>query len=196
MAASKRAQEIELNIQQEVKRLAECYGYDAAVLHEFAVFVEKQIKPAKGKSSRTSKKPKKAKGLTVTQLKNALFEKFEVANVTALKKNSQFQLATSGLENINFSKKDSLEMLYRKLVGILPNEDVEEGYGCINGLNIFNYDMPWRAFGLDPKVATTEDIKTAYRNFSKIYHPDNHETGDAKIFDRLTTFYKSLTETF
>jgi hypothetical protein len=198
MATSKRAQEIEAKIQLEVQRLSREYGYDVAVLQNFATFVQTQIKPVKSKSRKSSaqKPAKKAKALTLAQLKKALFDKFEVTDVKGLKQNSRFQLATSGLENINFSKKESLEVLYRKLIGILPNEDGEDGYGCINGINIFNYDMPWRIFGLNPKVATTEEIKTAYRDLSKVYHPDNRETGDAKIFDRLTTFYKSLTETF
>lgn len=196
MAASKRAQDIETNIQLEIQRLVDAYGYESKVLESFATFVQNQVKPAKRKSTKTIKKIKKAKGLTLAQLKQALFDKFEVSDIKTLKQNSQFQLATSGLENINFSKKDSLEILYRRLIGVLPHEDGEEGPSCINGINIFNYDMPWRVFGLNPKIATTEDIKTAYRNLSKIYHPDNRETGDPKIFDRLTTFYKSLTETF
>jgi preprotein translocase subunit Sec63 len=87
-------------------------------------------------------------------------------------------------------------MLYRKLIGILPNEVGETGPGCVNGINILRYDRPWEAFGLDPKTATTEQVKTAYRNLSKIYHPDNRETGDAAVFNRLTVFYNSLTEKF
>lgn len=74
-------------------------------------------------------------------------------------------------------------------------QEGEEGYGCINGINIFKYDLPWRVFGLDPDRATDEDIKAAFYRLSKIYHPDS-PTGDDKIFQRLTLFYKSLTEKF
>jgi curved DNA-binding protein CbpA len=42
---------------------------------------------------------------------------------------------------------------------------------------------------------TTSDVKTAYRDLCKLYHPDK-PTGNAAIFDRLTIFYKSLVETF
>jgi DnaJ-class molecular chaperone len=45
-------------------------------------------------------------------------------------------------------------------------------------------------------VATTEEVKDAYRKLSKIYHPDIPQTGDSKIFERLTIFYKSLTDRF
>ncbi len=38
-------------------------------------------------------------------------------------------------------------------------------------------------FELDPKTASKEDIKNAYYRLSKIYHPDNQETGDAEVFD-------------
>jgi DnaJ domain len=201
MATSKRAQEAEAAIQLEAQRISEQYGYDLAILKSFSVFVQTQLKPAKKPASKQEKPPKvvtakKAKPLTVGQLKQAVLDKFGVSDIKGLKQNNRFQLATSGIEGINLSKKESLETLYRKLVGILPNEESEEGGGCINGINIFNYDLPWRIFGLNPKTATTEEIKTAYRNLSKVYHPDNRETGDAKVFDRLTTFYKSLTETF
>lgn len=204
MVASKKSEVISSTIQLEIERLATQHGYDAAILQQFSDFVISQVKPSKAKSTKNkvvgktkpNPKPIKAKALSLAQLKETLYKEFGVADVKELKKSSRFQLATSGLEGINLSKKESLEILYRKLIGILPNEDGEEGSGCINGINIFNYDLPWRVFGLNPKVATTEEIKTAYRNLSKIYHPDNRETGDAKIFDRLTIFYKSLTEAF
>jgi DnaJ domain len=198
MATSKRTQEIATAIQLEVARLSEQYGYDISVLKEFAAFVQTQLKPAKGESVKLPKvvTAKKVKPLTVGQLKQAVLDKFGVADVKGLKQDSRFQLATSGIEGVNLSKKDSLEILYRKLIGVLPNEDGEAGSECINGINVFKYDLPWRIFALNPKTATTEEIKTAYRNLSKIYHPDNRETGNAQIFDRLTIFYKSLTETF
>jgi hypothetical protein len=105
-------------------------------------------------------------------------------------------MATSGIGKIDLSKKEGWEILYRKFIGILPHETNEQGYGCINGINIFKYNMPWNVFGLDPQVATTEEVKDAYRKLSKIYHPDIPQTGDSKIFERLTIFYKSLTDRF
>ncbi len=98
------------------------------------------------------------------------------------------------MDGLDLSKRESWESLYRKLIGVLPDEEDDQGYGCINGINIFKYDLPWRVFGLNPKTATTEDIKSAYHKLSSIYHPD--KGGDAEIFSRLNVFYKSLTEKF
>jgi hypothetical protein len=183
MATKKLTQRVESEIQQLVAE----YGYSKSILEGFALFVL-QKEPTKRKA--------KSKGLTLAQLKQAVYQHFQVKNTPALKKAGAFQMATSGMGTLDLSKKAGWETLYRKLIGILPNEENEQGYGCINGIDLFKYDLPWRVFGLDPKTATTEDIKSAYRELSKVYHPDNRNTGDAHIFARLTLFYKSLTEKF
>ncbi|MDG2617433.1 DnaJ domain-containing protein [Thermoleptolyngbya sichuanensis XZ-Cy5] len=185
---------ITARIESEIQRLSCEHGYSDSVLREFALFVLAK-ESAKSKSA-AKPKPPKVKKLTVTQVKQAIYDHFGVKDTKELKKSGAFQLATSSMGNISLSKKDGWEQLYRKLIGILPGEENESGYGCVNGINIFKYDMPWKAFGLDPKVNSTEDVKAAYRDLSKIYHPDNSETGNAEIFDRLTMFYKSLTEKF
>jgi len=174
-------------VESEIHRLVAEYGYSESVLRDFAVFVL-QKEPIKGKST--------TKGLSLTQLKQAIYQHFQVKDTTALKQLGAFQMATSSMDKLDLSKKDSWEKLYRKLIGLLPGEETNEGYGCIQGIDIFKYDLPWNAFGLDPKTAKTEDIKSAYRELSKVYHPDKSNTGDARIFDRLTVFYNSLTERF
>jgi DnaJ domain len=181
-------------IQNEISRFSEIHGVPTASLSEFAQFVidhhkKKDLKPKPPKA--TKRKP-----LTLPQLKEAIYQHFDVKGTTELKKSGAFQMATSGMGKLDFAKKDGWEKVYRKWIGILPGEDNETGYGCINGVNIFKYDLPWSAFGLDPKLASTEEVKSAYRELSKIYHPDNRETGDAQVFHRLTVFYKSLTERF
>jgi hypothetical protein len=184
-------QKITVRIEAEIQRLSLEYGYDESILQTFALFVLTK-EPAKSKTP----KPKKVKKLTVTQVKQAIYGHFSVNDTKELKKSGAFQLASSGLGKVNLSTKEDWEQLYRKLIGVLPGEESEVGYGCINGINIFKYDMPWKAFGLEPKIHSTEDVKIAYRNLSKIYHPDNPETGNAEIFSRLTIFYRSLTEKF
>lgn len=169
-------------VRDEISRIAELHGIDAGILEELTRFVIKNHK----------KKDKKPKPLTLTQLKEALYKHFEVKNTTELKRSGSFKMATDGMGDLNLSLKPTWERLYRKFVGILPGEENQQGDGCINGINIFDYFKPWQVFGLNPKTATQEDIKKAYRNLSKVYHPDVLGTGDAKVFDRINTMYKSI----
>lgn len=169
-------------VQDEISRVAEIQSIDAVVLEEFAYFVIKSHKI----------KDPKIKRLTLPQLKKAIYNHFEVSNTTELKRSGSFKMATDGMADLNLSVKATWERLYRKFIGILPGEEKQQGYGCINGINIFDYFKPWQVFGLDSKVATPEDIKRAYRDLSKIYHPDVPGTGDAKVFDHINTMYKSI----
>ncbi|MBD1821463.1 molecular chaperone DnaJ [Cyanobacteria bacterium FACHB-DQ100] len=176
-------------IQNEIARIVELQGIDSIVLEEFAQFVVENCK------KKLPKKPSK-KSLTLTQLKLAVYQHFNVADTSTLKKSGAFQMATNGMEKLELGKKEGWEILYRKFIGVLPEEENETGYGCVNGISIFKYDLPWRAFGLNSQTASTDDVKSAYRELSKIYHPDIPETGNAEVFSRLTIFYKSLTERF
>ncbi|HIK16498.1 MAG TPA: DnaJ domain-containing protein [Leptolyngbyaceae cyanobacterium M33_DOE_097] len=184
-------------VQDEISRLVELRGFSVSELEEFAQFVIANYKKKDPKPKKETKpKVAKVKKLSLPQIKEAVYSHFKVVDTKELKQSDAFQMATSGIENLDLSKKPGWEAVYRKVIGILPGEEGEEGYGCINGINIFNYDLPWKIFGLDPKEATDEDVKSAYRELSKTYHPDNPTTGDARIFDRLNTFYKSLTYKF
>jgi hypothetical protein len=185
---SKESKPVVLNsyLQDEIARLAEMHGVKTSVFEDFAHFV---IDNYKKKDSTI--KPQKVK-LTLTQLKAAIYKHFSVKNTTELKKSGAFKMATDGMGALNLSVKEGWEKLYRKFIGILPGEENQQGYGCINGINIFNYFKPWQVFDLDPQNATNKDIKNAYHRLSKIYHPDVPETGDAAIFDCLTIMYKSI----
>ena len=174
-------------IQNEITKLVELHGVDRSTLEAFALFVVDNHK-----KKEKVVKPLKVKPLPLAQIKAAVYQYFSVKNTTELKKSGAFNMAIDGMDNLNLTIKSGWEQLYRKFIGILPEEDNQQGYGCINGLNIFNYFKPWRIFGLDAKVANTQDIKNAYYALSKIYHPDVTTTGDAAIFDRLTTMYKSI----
>ncbi|MCA2507937.1 MAG: DnaJ domain-containing protein [Microcystis sp. M54BS1] len=186
-------------ILEQISHICEQYSIESRILEDFADFViknhrKKSPKPSLTKSKTTATTTvKKVKPLTLTQLKQAVYAYFEVSNTTELKKSSMFQMATRAFDNINLSQRESWEKIYREYVGILPEEDGETGKHCINGINIFKYFYPYRVFELDPKTASKEDIKNAYYRLSKIYHPDNQETGDAEVFDCLTVMYKSIT---
>jgi preprotein translocase subunit Sec63 len=132
------------------------------------------------------------KPLSLDRLKQAVYDRFNVPNTPSLKKSKKFNMAIDGLGKINFALKSTWETLYRKFIDILPTETAQQGADCINGINIFQYFKPWQVFGLDSKTATKADIKKAYRDLSKIYHPDTLQTGDARIFDRLHIMYKSI----
>jgi hypothetical protein len=174
-------------IQHEITRVTELSSIDRSILEEFALFVIDNHK-----KKEPIVKPLKVKPLPLAQIKSAIYQYFSVKNTTELKKSGAFNMAIDGMNDLNLTVKDGWEKLYRHLIGILPNEENQQGDGCINGINIFNYFKPWRVFDLDAKVATPQDIKNAYYALSKIYHPDVPSTGDAAIFDRLTTMYKSI----
>ena len=174
-------------LQNEIARLAKTHGVNTLVFEEFAHFV---IENHKKKDPII--KSLKVKPLPLAQIKAAIYQHFSVKNTTELKKSGAFKMATDGMDTLNLAVKDGWEKLYRKFIGILPGEENQQGYGCINGINIFNYFKPWQVFALDAQTATNQDIKNAYHRLSKIYHPDVPETGDAAIFDCLNVIYKSI----
>ncbi len=168
---------INQKVQGEIARIAERHDIDSEVLAAFAEFVilNHKIQPP----------PLKV-------LKKAVYKHFSVTSTPQLKRSGSFKMATDGMDDLNLSLKATWEQLYRKFVGILPGEENQQGYGCINGVNIFDYFKPWQAFGLDPKVASSEEIKKAYHSLSKQYHPDVPGTGDPKVFDQINTMYQSI----
>jgi hypothetical protein len=167
-------------ILDEIRLLSQAKGIDAQLLEQFAFFVLEH---------QTAKRPKQ---LSMKKLKDAILAHFEVKDTTALRKSGSFKMATDGMDKLNFRLKTSWETLYRKFVGVLPGEDSEVGDSCINGVDIFKYFQPWKVFGLDAKTANDEDIKQAYRRLSKQYHPDNKESGNARMFDRINSMYQSI----
>lgn len=130
------------------------------------------------------------------ELKQAIYNRFGVKNTRDLEKSGAFNMATDGMDKLDLRLKSTWEMLYRKFVGIIPGEENQQGYGCINGINIFQYFKPWQVFDLDPKTATKDDVKTAYYRLSKVYRPDNVKTGDRQIFERIDVMYKSIIAVF
>ncbi|NJM68367.1 MAG: molecular chaperone DnaJ [Acaryochloris sp. RU_4_1] len=147
-------------VRAEIAKVASEQGIEISVLEHFAEFVIANYR----KKTPAPKKPK-VKKLTLAQVKSAVLAFFEVSDTKTLKKAPRFVMGTNR-QNIKLTGKAGWQALYRQFIGILPGEENETGYGCINGINIFNYALPWRAFGLDPKTATTAQVKTAYRNLS------------------------------
>ena len=176
-------------VEEEIKRISH-------LPQEFSITPEKLSKKLVNLTTKefNEKKSQSApqKSLKMPQLKEVIYKYFDVSDTDQLKESNRFKMATDGIDKLDFSKKETWKTLYRKWIDILPEEQNQEGYGCINGIDIFKYSRPWQIFGLDRKTATEEDLKKAYYRLSKIYHPDNQETGDRKIFERLEKMYKSL----
>jgi DnaJ domain len=170
-------------VHDEITRLVKVKNLDAQILEEFAYFVIQN-------SENNTQQP--INSLRVSELKQAIYNRFNVKSTQELKKSGAFISASIGIDSLNFRSKETWEILYRKFIGILPGEENQEGYGCINGVNIFAYFKPWQVFGLNAKIATKNDIKDAYYRLSKIYHPDNPETGDRKIFEKIEVMYRSI----
>ena len=167
-------------ILNEIASLSQSENVDAHLLEQFALFVLK------------NQKAKRPKSLSMNQLKDAVLNYFEVKNTTALRKSGAFKMATDGMDKLNLRLKESWETLYRQFVGVLPGEGSQVGDTCINGIDIFKYFQPWKVFGLDAKTASDEDIKRAYRSLSKQYHPDNTQSGNSRMFDRINSMYQSI----
>lgn len=172
----------------EIQRILGLPEIHEEELAEFARFVIANHK-------KKDPKPVKPKALKPAEIKAAVFDYFGVGEkrtATTLRKNSRFLMETEGMDLPPLTNAEGWKALYREFVGYLPGEEFQSGYGCIHGVNIFQYFKPWRVFGLDPATATAQDKKNAYYELSKLYHPDNQETGDAKIFDLIKNMYASI----
>lgn len=163
-----------------INSLTQSESISAQILEDFAIFVLE---------NRRTKQPK---ALSMAALKEAVLAHFEVKNTVALRKSGAFKMATDGMDLLNLRLKKSWEQLYRQFVGVLPGEDAQVGHDCVNGVDIFKYFQPWKVFGLDAKTASEEDIKRAYRQLSKQYHPDNPESGSDRMFERINSMYRSI----
>lgn len=174
-------------VQEEINKLSELSKKGPIAADQLEQLVRSAIEEYQRTLEQETVEP-----LKLDKLKAAIYQRFKVKNTKELKHSAQFKMAADGMEELDFSRKQTWEMLYRKFIGILPHERKSEGYGCINGVDIFKYFHPWQVFDLDSKTATADEAKKAFRQLSKVYHPDNQETGDRAIFERLEKMYKSL----
>ena len=150
---------------------------------------------AKADAKKGKKKSKSEDApLNDRDLKKAIYQRFEVKTQAQLLKSGNFKMATSGMavkgKGFDPKSRESWEDVHRKTVGILPEEKNETGPHIVNGINVMKYDMPWKAFGLNPKTATGEEIKRTAKKILAKHHPDNG--GDPAVFDRLHQFYQSI----
>ncbi len=136
-----------------------------------------------------SAKAKKPKAITLAAAKKAVLSNFNCKTVTELRKNKNFTMSMTG-ETIAFKSKADWMKLYRRWIGVPPEERHQTGSNCINGINVLENFRPWHVFGLDSKTASKEDVKTAFRDLAKVHHPD--VGGDKQVFERIQKMRDSL----
>ncbi|MEL6401763.1 MAG: J domain-containing protein [Cyanobacteria bacterium J06626_4] len=162
-------------VRARIHELAEEYGYENQVLLSFAEFVNggafKAVEPS------------------MQDLKKAVIAEFNCASYKDLKKNSIFSLFVRE-HDLKMNKKDAWFKAYRKFVGLPNNERDSIGTTSINGVDVLRNFLPWKVFKLDPKIATAEDIKSAFNQLAKEHHPD--QGGSAEVFETLKTMRDSL----
>ncbi len=141
-------------------------------------------------SAFTDPPPPKPKPPTATELKNKVLAHFHCKTVAQLRKDKNFQLSMTG-EEVALKSKDDWLMLYRRFIGIPANErNLEDGPTVINGIDVLQHFRPWVVFGLDPKTATADEVREAFRRLIQKHHPDHG--GDPRVAERLQTMKDSI----
>jgi hypothetical protein len=162
-------------VRVKIRELAQQYQYDEQVLLNLAEFVNggefKAVEPS------------------MQELKDAVIKAFNCSSYQELKKNGNFQLFSKD-HGLKMTNKDAWLIVYRKFVGLPDSERNSIGTTSINGVNVLRNFLPWKVFNLDPKAATTEDIKAAFNKLAKEHHPDHG--GNADVFEQLKIMRDSL----
>lgn len=133
--------------------------------------------------------PPKPKPPTATELHNKMLAHFHCKSVAQLRKDKNFQLSMTG--EVALKTKGDWLVLYRRFIGIPANErNLEDGPTVINGINVLQHFRPWVVFGLDPKTATADELREAFRRLIQQHHPGHG--GDPRVAERLQTMKDSI----
>jgi len=135
-------------------------------------------------------KAAKPKAPALSEIKTRVLQHFNCKTLTALRKDRNFQLAMTG-EQVSFKTKEDWLKLYRRFIGIPANErHLDDGPTVINGIDVLQHFRPWVVFGLDPRTATADDVRAAFRRLIQQHHPDHG--GDPRVAERLQTMKDSI----
>jgi hypothetical protein len=94
-------------------------------------------------------------------------------------------------EEVPLKTKEDWLALYRRFIGIPANErNLEDGPTVINGIDVLQHFRPWVVFSLDPKTATADEVREAFRRLIQKHHPDHG--GDPRVAERLQTMKDSI----
>jgi hypothetical protein len=162
-------------VRKEIRKVSIDYNYDELVLYKLAEYVNggkfKEVAPS------------------MNDLKQAVIDSFGCNNYQELKKNSNFSLFV--LDNkLKMNTKKAWLKAYRKFVGLPENEKDSISITSINGVDVLRNFLPWKVFNLDPKTATSNDIKSSFNQLAKIHHPDYG--GNREVFEQLKLMRDSL----
>lgn len=163
------------HVRARIREIANQHSYDEQILLSFAEFVNGgAFKPVE---------------LSMAELKLAVIAAFDCSSYDQLKKETTFQLFVQD-QKLKMTTKEAWLKAYRKFVGLPDNERNSIGNTSINGVDVLRNFLPWKVFSLDPKIATAEDIKSAFNKLAKKYHPDHG--GNAEVFERLKAMRDSI----
>lgn len=159
-----------------------------------AAAAKAEPKATEGKAAPAAAKGPAGKGPgkdpSLQEVKAGVLGAWGAKSVADLKADKNFQMAMAGDENPLRTKEDWLKV-YRQFVGVPKNErDLPDGPTVINGIDVLKNFRPWHVFGLDPKTATNDDIRKAFRKAIIKHHPD--QGGDPRVAERLKTMRDSL----
>jgi hypothetical protein len=133
--------------------------------------------------------PPKVKPLTATAAKKAVLAHFECSTATQLKKCQPFLMQMGG-EDFGLKTTEDWLKLYRKFIAVPEHERNGTGPTFVNGIDVLQNFRPWHVFGLNPHTATTDEVKSAFRELAKIHHPD--KGGDPRVFEKLQNMRDSV----
>ena len=175
MSSTRRKRLTRVEVQELIKSLLSIQSLDEQRLMNFA----EKINGA----------PFKVQPLTMSVAKNAVLGKFGCSSTSDLRKNKTFLMSVGGEEISLRSKSDWLKQ-YRRWVAVPEEEREKSGPTCINGIDVLENFRPWHIFGLDPNTATSEDVKSSFRELAKKHHPDTG--GDPRDFERIQKMRDSI----
>jgi hypothetical protein len=176
IASSKRKKRPNSNqVRAKIRELAEKHQYDQQILLCFAEFVNggafEVVEPS------------------MQELKEAVIAAFDCSSYKELQKNASFKLFIQE-HSLKMTTKEAWLKVYRRFVGLPESERDSIGGTSINGVDVLRNFLPWKVFALDPKVATADDIKSAFNKLAKEHHPDHG--GNADVFEQLKIMRDSL----
>ena len=174
MAARKKRPNLN-QIRKEIRKISAEYDYDQSVLYKFAEYVNggkfKELAPS------------------MNDLKQAVIASFGYKNYQDLKNDSNFGLFVLN-NSLKMNTKEAWLKAHRRFVGLPENEKDSISETSINGVDVLRNFLPWKVFNLDPKTATANDIKRAFNELAKVYHPDYG--GNSEVFNQLKLMRDSL----